>query len=141
MHLSTSTPALFHRVRSPGPSAGENLAVWDSLKPRNYRYRFEDARVSQSYFLWGTVTVTNGVKTVTDSFANEFLRPRTNPNPALILSLEEVFAQLSGIETQGIHEVRVSYDQTWGFPSNIYKVHSPAAFSRLTITDFEELPD
>jgi hypothetical protein len=106
----TNTAIRFYRVRHPGTPTAEARGRWLSLKPENYRYTFWDTRPSRT--LWGTVSVSEGVKTVTDSYVQQFSSTTTNTNASLVLSVEDVFDLLLDIETQGIQQAEASYDHT-----------------------------
>jgi hypothetical protein len=136
---ATNAAMRFYRVRHPGTPAAEALARWSSLKPESYRYTFSETRPSRT--LWGTVIVSDGVKTVSNSFVYEFSTMTTNLNADLVLSVEDMFDLLSDMETHGIQQAETTYDRTWGFPYHVYRVYWPAFISRFTIRDFEELSD
>ena len=115
---ATNTAMRFYRVRHPGTPAAEALARWSSLKPESYKYTFSETRPSRT--LWGTVIVSDGVKTVTNSFVYEFSTMTTNLNAALVLSVEDIFDLLSDMETHGVQQ-----------EENILRPHLGFSFPRL----------
>jgi hypothetical protein len=73
--------ARFYRVRSPGVPVAEAMSAWDSWKPGRYRYRFQNTKREQGgIVLAGTVTISNGVKAVTEVSSNGL--PQASFDPA-----------------------------------------------------------
>ena len=137
---ATNSARCFYRVRRPGRTAtAEALERWESSKPGSYSYTFADT--TSTRILWGTVIVTEGVKTVTNSYVHVFSTTTTNSNPSLVLSVDDLFDLLSDVQTRGVVQAKLTYDETWGFPSKIYLMQWPVQESWISIRDFKKLPD
>jgi hypothetical protein len=108
----------FYRVRSPGVAAAEALGRWNSTKPEPYRFRFQTTKWELGgSTLIGTVTFSNGVKTVSSVTLNEI--PADSFDPADFPTIEEVFDRIAAVEALGAKLAHVTYDPDWSFPSSV----------------------
>ena len=92
-------------------------------RPTRYQYSFQNTKLDAGgVVLAGTVTISNGVKTVTNVTANGL--PTTSFDPADFLTPEDVFAVVADVESQGAELAHVTYDQQWGFPAAVVIIRS-----------------
>lgn len=121
----------FYRVRSPGVTAALALSSWQSVRPAHYQYWFQNTKLDAGGIVWaGTVTLSNGVKTVSGVTDNGV--PTTAFDPADFLTPEEVFTFVASVESQGVKLAHVTYDRQWSFPASVVVVSS----TPTPITDF-----
>lgn len=113
---TSNTPARFYRVRRPGVSVAEAAAAWTAARPSHYRHRFETFFLTNNgALLWqGTVSVSNGVKSVAEVTLNGF--PTNAFDAAIFLTPDEVFEALAVVEAGGVQLAHVSYHPQWSHP-------------------------
>jgi len=135
---ATATVRLY-RVRSPGVTAAQASSAWAASRPSHYQYRFENSNQDgNGVLLAGTVTVSNGVKTVTNVTANGL--PTTTFDPADFLTPEEMIAEIADVEALGAKLAHVSYDKQWGFPSAVVIIGSTnLAWADYRMSEFADL--
>ena len=80
--------------------------------------------------LVGTVTISNGVKTVTNVTANGI--PTTTFDPADFLTPADVLAVIADVESQGAKLAHVTYDEQWSFPAAVVIIRSTG----IPMTDY-----
>ncbi|HHY86393.1 MAG TPA: hypothetical protein GYA07_12810 [Verrucomicrobia bacterium] len=133
------SPVRFYRARAPGVSAATALSAWQAVRPAHYQYRFHFVKGQTSINVWeGTVTISNGVKTVSNVIVNE--NPTTTFNPADFLTPEEVFGFIATVEAQGARLAHVAYDPQWHFPSSVLTLLDQApSFADYRMAGFVEL--
>lgn len=108
----------FYRARLPGVTAAQALSSWQTVRPAHYQYLFQNSKLDAGGVLFaGTVTISNGVKSVSAVTANGF--PTTTYDPADFLTPEEVFTQIAGAELQGVKLAHATYDEQWSFPASV----------------------
>ena len=106
-------PQRFYRLRSPGFSVEHAEVKWVFQVDGDYQFRLRH-RVDFQVFT-GTVTVTNGQKTITDAMVNG--QSVEQPDPGVYLSVEELFASLQEAQLSGCRRVAAIYDPTRGYPT------------------------
>lgn len=133
-------PLCFYRLRQPGIGVTDASNSWHLAKPSHFQYQFETTLwIGSGVALKGTVSLRNGIKTVSEVTTNNF--PSTNYNPADFLTIEELFTQLKGIELRGAKLAHVSYDFTWHHPTDIaFIAGQNAGLVSYRISGFAPLP-
>lgn len=127
----TNSLARFYRARSPGLAAAQALSSWQAVRPVHYQYLFQNTKLDTGGIVWfGTVTLSNGVKTVSNVTANGI--PTTSFDTDDFLTPEEVFAVIASVESQGVKLAHVAYDEQWRFPASVVVVSSTLA----PVTDY-----
>jgi hypothetical protein len=131
----------FYRVRSPGVTAAEALSSWGANEPTRYQYSFQNTKLDGGgVVLAGTVTISNGVKTVTNVTANGI--PTTTFDPADFLTPDDVLAAIADVESQGASLAHVTYDEQWAFPAAVVIIPSTATpMTDYRISGFVDLSD
>jgi hypothetical protein len=115
----------FYRVRSPGVTAFQAAAAWQVVRPAHHQYSFQNTKLNAGVIVFlGTVTISNGVKTVTDVTANGI--PTTTFDPADFLTPDEVFVIIADVESQGANLAHVTYDEQCSFASAVVIIASTA---------------
>jgi len=129
----------FYRVRSPGVTVAEALSSWQARRPTHYQYSFQNTKLETGgVILVATVTISNGVKTLTNVTANGF--PTTTFDPADFLTPDEVFSLISEVEAHGVKLAHVTYDESWGFPSAVLVIGGTSTqMTDYRISEFSEL--
>jgi hypothetical protein len=132
----TNSLVRFYRARSPGVTAALALSSWQAVEPAHYQYVFQNTKLDTGGgIVWsGTVTVSNGVKTVSSVTANGI--PTTTYNLADFLTPEGVLSFVASVEAQGVKLAHVTYDEEWSFPASVVVV-SP--FTDYRISGFVDL--
>ena len=135
----TNSLARFYRVRRPGVSAAKALVRWQAMRPAQYRYLFQNVKLDGGGIVWsGTVTLSNGVKTVSGVTANDL--PADSYDPADFMTPDEVFTVIAGVESQRVSLAHVSYDERWSFPARVVVVSgSPSPIIDFRISEFSNL--
>ncbi|MGH7973331.1 MAG: DUF6174 domain-containing protein, partial [Limisphaerales bacterium] len=104
----------FYRLRMPGTTVEEAQSRWSANNPGGYRFQFERISSTQSpHVLTGTVTVTNGQKSVTSAIADG--QPVSQADPSDFPSVEELFAALKSAQAVGCRQDAATYDAALGF--------------------------
>jgi hypothetical protein len=129
----------FYRARSPGVTATQALSSWQAVRPAHFQYVLQNTKLDAGGIVWsGTVTISNGVKTVTNVTANGI--PTTSFDPADFLAPEEVFALITTVESQGVKLAHVTYDEQWSFPASVVVVFStPTPITDYRMSEFVDL--
>lgn len=105
----------FYRLRLPGTAAEDAKAHWMAKSVTAYRFQLERVSTPQSpYVLFGTVTVTNGQKSVTNATADG--QSLNQPDPTNFPSIGELFGALSSAQLAGCRQVYADYDPLFDFP-------------------------
>jgi hypothetical protein len=122
----------FYRGRSPGVVAAEAAAAWQAVRPAHYQYSFQNTKLEAGGIVFlGTVTISNGVKSVTSVTANNI--PTTSFNPDDFLTPEQLFAGIADVESHGARLAHVAYDEQWGFPAGVVVIHG----DNIPMTDYQ----
>ncbi len=129
----------FYRARRPGVMVAGALGSWQSIRPPQYQYLFQNTKFDAGgTVLSGTVTISNGVKTVSGVTANGF--PTTSYDSTDFPTPEEVFAMIMAVESQGVKLAHVTYDPEWSFPARVAIVSSnPTPITNYRMSDFVAL--
>lgn len=129
----------FYRVRSPGISAAQAATAWQAVRPAHYQYSFEYTKLDGNFIVFlGTVTISNGVKTVRNVTAND--NPTTAFDPADFLTPDEVFAVIANAESQGAKLAHVFYDEQWSFAAAVVIIPSTTTpMTDYRISEFVDL--
>jgi hypothetical protein len=131
----------FYRVVVPGTTVEQARTIWQSQNITNYRYHLigesgGTGGVSAKYFS-GTVTVQNGVKTITDATDPVHnSEPVPNPDPADFPTFDEMFDLLEQGLDSGSPHLQAHYDPVRGYPLHCF-VYAPRF--ALEVTSFEVL--
>lgn len=128
-------PQRFYRLRSPGFSVEDAEAKWDSQIDGAYQFSLEH-RVGLQVFT-GMVTITNGQKRITDAAVNG--QPLEEPDPAVYLSVEEMFTLLREAQLVGCHRVAAIYEVSLGYPTWCVVEHPPQYPDEYHITELSGL--
>jgi hypothetical protein len=135
----TNSLVRFYRARSPGVTAALAMSSWQAVRPAHYQYLFQNTKLDAGGIVWsGTVTLSNGVKTVSSVTANGI--PTTTYDSADFLTPEEVFTLIASVESQGVKLAHVAYDDQWSFPASVVVVPStPTAITDYRVSGFIDL--
>ncbi|MGC8989208.1 MAG: DUF6174 domain-containing protein, partial [Verrucomicrobiia bacterium] len=135
----TNSLVRFYRARSPGVTAALALSSWQAVRPDHYQYLFQNTKLDAGGIVWsGTVTVSNGVKTVSSVTANGI--PTMTYDPADFLTPEELFSFVASVEVQGVKLAHVTYDMQWSFPASVVVVSStPSPITDYRMSEFVDL--
>jgi len=115
-------------------SVAQALSAWQAVRPAHYQYSFFNSKLDEGgVVLQGTVSISNGVKRVTNVTAND--GPTTSFDPADFPTPEEIFAEVADVEARGVKLAHVIYDEQWSFPATVLVLHGGS----LPITDYRML--
>ena len=130
-YSTTNSLVRFYRARSPGVSVAQALSSWQAVRPPHYQYSFVNSKLDTGGVVWlGTVSISNGVKRVTNVTVND--RPTTDFDPADFLTPEEMFAKVADVEARRVKLAHVIYDEQWSFPATVLVLHGGS----IPITDY-----
>ena len=91
--------------------------------PSYYQYSFQNSKLEAGGVqLTGTVTISNGVKTVTNVTVNGI--PTMTFDPADFLTPEEVFSVVAEVEANGAKLAHVTYDEQWSYAAAVVIIPS-----------------
>lgn len=117
-YTTSNATIRFYRARSPGITAAEALSTWEASRPSYYQYSFQNTKLDAGGVqLVGSITISNGVKTVTNVTANGV--PTTTFDPSDFLTPEEVLTVIATVEANGVRLAHVTYDEQWSFPATV----------------------
>lgn len=140
-HPPPDAVARFYRARSPGVTVSEAQAVWDAQEPDHYDYSFQNSLLTEGgVLLAGTVSISNGVKTVTDVTKNGF--PASTYDPDDFLTPSELFDLLARVEAWGVKLAHVTYITEWSLPATVAIVGGQEQpIAQYRISEFHERPE
>lgn len=121
-YSTTNSLVRFYRARSPGVTVAQALSSWQAVRPAHYQYSFLNSKLDAGgVVLQGTVSISNGVKRVTNVTAND--SPTASFDPADFLAPEEMFAEIAEVESRGVKLAHVTYDEQWRLPATVLVMH------------------
>ena len=128
----------FYRAQVPGTSVREARQAWDQLGISHYRFRVRHHQMSQLRVLTGTVTVVDGVKSVSEVEING--EPTEEFDAAEFPSIEELFVRLEEAATMGVRLSWIQYDSNRSFPfRSLIDNRGAGVLSEYEVTEFVEL--
>lgn len=110
---SRSFPERFYRLRRPEFPVADAEAEWFSHVEGDYQFKLQ--HWVDYHVFTGTVTVTNGQKTITGAQLDG--QPMEQPDPGTLTSIDGLFASLQEAQLAGCRRVAATYDPTDGFPA------------------------
>ena len=130
----------FYRASAPGTTVEQARTLWESQNLDSYRFHLKHTSFSRALVFTGTITVTNGAKTVVEVTVSG--EPTTEFDPDDFPTVEELFDLLDEAANPGVRLAWTQYDTNWGFPLRCHfdnRSSSSKHFSQYEVSEVGSL--